>query len=246
MRFLTTLLPLITLAVRVAATNPEHDSIPLGDLPPAYPGGVSHRAHPEHDSISLPAYPGSVHSEHQEHADPLPDYDAATGSNHSTPLHSFVAHNAQNSVPGVPPSCSQAVQARVSAEIPRLFPNPEDRSSVRVVINPPNNNRNRPSDTCGCVTLCVITVGLLIYLYFLPDQQACPDSPVASGCIPSRRRNLHDSSAQCERWDIKACASGTSLTAKHSAQSGAPEVAAGGHRNRNAARISYRRRLELV
>ncbi|KAJ3876797.1 hypothetical protein F5051DRAFT_23474 [Lentinula edodes] len=156
------------------------------------------------------------------------------------------AHNAQNSVPGVPPSCSQAVQARVSAEIPRLFPNPEDRSNVRVVVNPPNNNRNRPSNTCGCVTLCVITVGLLIYLYFLPDQQACPDSPVASGCIPSRRRNLHDSSAQCERWDIKACASGTSLTAKHSAQSGAPEVAAGGHRNRNAARMSYRRRLELV
>ncbi|KAJ3927694.1 MAG: hypothetical protein NXY57DRAFT_1042219 [Lentinula lateritia] len=228
MRFLTTLLPLFTLAVHVAATN--HDSIPLHDLPP-------------------PTYPEAVHPGYHGHDQP-PPYTVAPGSHDPMPpaylppmSASFNSHGAQPPLRNMPPGCEAALRQQAFARAIQLAP--EDQSRLKVVVDYARNLSDYGSAYLLCaaviVTGAVVVVTVVLVHY--------PGSGCHSGtCTSSHRRNLDDTfgAQKCEHWDIKACQSGTSLTAKHSSQSVASKVASGGPGKRDAGRMSYRRRLELV
>ncbi|KAJ3861228.1 hypothetical protein EV359DRAFT_84529 [Lentinula novae-zelandiae] len=231
MHFLTTLLPLFTLAVHVAATN--HDSIPLHDLPP-------------------PTYPEAVHPGHRGHDEP-PPYTEAPGSHNPMPpaylppmSASFNSHGAQPPLRNMPPGCEAALRQQAYAAAIQLVP--EHKSRLEVVVDYAKNLSFKYGLS---YVLCaaVLLTGAVVIVVVLDHQpgSGCYDKT----CNFSHRRNLDETfqAQKCERWDIEACNGGTSLTAKHSSQSVASKVskgASGGPGKRDAARMSYRRRLELV
>ncbi|KAH7869314.1 uncharacterized protein C8R40DRAFT_1241121 [Lentinula edodes] len=227
MRFLTTLLPLFTLAVHVAATS--HDSIPLHDLPP-------------------PTYPEAVHPVHQGHDEP-PPYTEAPGSNNPMPpaylppiSTSFHSHGPQPPV-RMPPGCEDALRRQAFARAIQLTP--EHQSNLEVVVDYAKNlsDHGMAYLLCAAVIVTGAVVVAAVVLAHYPGS-GCHSKT----CTSSHRRNL-DKTLQpqkCERWDIKACKSDTSLTAKHPSQSVVSKVASRGPGKRDAGRMSYRRRLELV
>ncbi|KAJ3921687.1 hypothetical protein F5877DRAFT_76006 [Lentinula edodes] len=120
MRFLTTLLPLITLAVHVAATNPEQGSIPLTIL-----------------------HPGAVHLPHPPPTYDPPTYDEATRSHAITPPPHYSSAQSgveQPPLSGISPRCQQEARQR-ALELARqeLGPNHGDVSNLRAVMERPNS-----------------------------------------------------------------------------------------------------------
>ncbi|KAJ3924397.1 MAG: hypothetical protein NXY57DRAFT_969979 [Lentinula lateritia] len=218
MRFLTTLLPLITLAVHVAATNSEQGSIPLTILRP----GAVHLPDPP-PPYNPPTYDEATRS----HAIiPPPHYSSAQSGVEQPPLS------------GISPRCQQEARQR-ALELARqeLGPNHGDVSNLRAVMERVTTSvgdafMRHPGRVIACflVTATVASATVAIYL------SNCGKGDWA--CI--NKRDGFGSNPQCKHLDIEVCRN-PSPTDTHS-----PSKATGGHGKRDAARMSYRRRLELV
>ncbi|KAJ3908130.1 hypothetical protein F5879DRAFT_409167 [Lentinula edodes] len=217
MRFLTTLLPLITLAVHVAATNPEQDLIPLTIL-----------------------HPGAVHLPHPPPTYDPPTYDEATRSHAITPPPHYSSAQSgveQPPLSGISPRCQQEARQR-ALELARqeLGPNHGDVSNLRAVMERPNSVGDalmrHPGTVIACFLLSATAASATVAIYLAN----CGKGDWA--CI--NKRDGLGSNPQCKRLDVEVCHN-PSPTDAHS-----PSKATGGHGKRDAARMSYRRRLELV
>ncbi|KAJ4479576.1 hypothetical protein C8J55DRAFT_560735 [Lentinula edodes] len=222
MRFLTTLLPLITLAVHVAATNPEQGSIPLTILPP---GAVRLPDPP-------PTYGPPPH-------DPS-TYDEATRSHAIIPAAHYSSAQSgveQPSLSGISPRCQQEARQR-ALELARqeLGPNHGDVSNLRAVMERANSVGDafmrHPGTVIACFLLSATVASATVAIYL----SNCRKGDWA--CI--NKRDGLGSNPQCKHLDVEVCHN-PSPTDAHS-----PSKATGGHGKRDAARMSYRRRLELV
>ncbi|KAJ3851122.1 hypothetical protein EV368DRAFT_66020 [Lentinula lateritia] len=182
MRFLTTLLPLITLAVHVAATNPEQGSIPLRIV------------HPEDTHL-----PG-----------PPPTYSEATGPNAIIPAAHY--SSAQDGVeqpplPGISPRCQQeAIRHALELGSQELGPNHGDISNLRAVMervtSVGNALKRHPQTAIAC---SLVTVGgglamVAIYLTKCGEKGDWTCNPFTT----SKRDGL-GSNPQCKHLDIEVC-----------------------------------------
>ncbi|KAJ3859453.1 hypothetical protein EV359DRAFT_86380 [Lentinula novae-zelandiae] len=226
MRFLiSTLLPLITLAVHVAATNPEQSSIPLNHLP----------------------RPGDVHLQ-----GPPPPYEEAIQSNDNIPaahLHnpastSFDEHEVQpaTAVPNASPRCLEAARQQAYAEAIQVVEN-RDRSELRVVITSGDVPMDPRTKRKAVVVWCAVVAGISgMFVFALWASGECHPTQTAPHCTAWHRRDNLDSTSnieQCKPLDVGSC--------RNSSPTGtlSKPVTSGEHGKREVMRNSYRCRLEL-
>ncbi|KAJ3898391.1 hypothetical protein F5879DRAFT_1005878 [Lentinula edodes] len=226
MRFLiSALLPLITLAVHVAATNPEQGSIPLNHLP----------------------RPGDAHLH-----GPPPSYEEAIQSNNNIPaahlhnpaLTSFDEHEVQPAaaMPNVSPRCLEAARQQAYAEAIQVVGN-RDTSQLHVVITSGDAPMDPRTRRKAVVVWCAVIAGIAgIAVYAIWASAECHPTETAPHCTAWRRRDKIDSTPninQCKPLDVDACRnpSPTGSLSKPSTLRG--------HGKRDFTRMSYHRRLEL-
>ncbi|KAH7878990.1 uncharacterized protein C8R40DRAFT_1088335 [Lentinula edodes] len=180
MRFLTTLLPLITLAVHVAATNPEQGSIPLTMI-----------------------HPGAVHL-----PDPPPTYNEATRPNAIIPAaHYSSAQDGTEQPPlsGISPRChQQAIQRGLELGRQELGPNHRDVSNLRAVMERVTSVedalKRHPQTLITCFAFTVAG-GLAMVMIYLTNCGGKGDWT----CNPFSKRNGLGSNPQCKHLDIEVC-----------------------------------------
>ncbi|KAJ3912591.1 hypothetical protein F5877DRAFT_84650 [Lentinula edodes] len=205
MLFLTTLLPLITLALRVAAADVEQ-GIPL-------------------------SHPADVHlaSRPQTH-------EGAPEANPTIPV--LYGSNVQQSVS---PPCLEDMNRQVLAYVRQQMPR---AMNLEVFVGQLTQAKEKLKNLAkGVMPKCIFATfatGFLVVLVY--SRMECH----GLHCKPWRRNELGDNLeiGQCERLpiEIDAC-SNPSPTDTH--LSPVASKAPGGHVKRDAARMSYRRRLEL-
>ncbi|KAF8823187.1 hypothetical protein HHX47_DHR10000264 [Lentinula edodes] len=219
MLFLTTLLPLITLALRVAAADLEQ-GIPLGSV-----------SHPANVHLSPPTYREALRANPIIPSGPPPTYREALGADPTIPTIHY-GNNAQ-----------QSVSHRCLEELTQRVPH---ATNLEVFVGRAAEAKDRLDKFLNkpeC-KIAVVAAGLVVLLIYAGT--GCHWADEAIHCRRRRRNELGDGHKieQCERLpiEINAC-SNPSRTDTH--LSPVASKAPGGHGKRDAARMSYRRRLEL-
>ncbi|KAJ4496600.1 hypothetical protein C8R41DRAFT_866205 [Lentinula lateritia] len=219
MLFVTTLLPLITLALRVAAADLEQ-GIPLGS--------VSHPA-----NVHLPS-------------DPPPPYEALRADAIIPAAHyASRPDDSSNAQQSVSPRCLEEAEQQALAYIRQEIPN---ATNPQVFVGRVAEAKAKLLKyakgvmyTCSIATAAVGFIVLIVY-----TEMECHGRGANLHCGHWRRNELTDGPQieQCKRLPMKidAC-SNPSTTDKPLSPS--TSKAPGGHVKRDTARMSYRRRLEL-